>query len=65
MKAKAVLENLAKLSPDNPLPYFMLARIALSEGKQQEAIEYLEKSLRVSISFEASFITLGSLFLVP
>lgn len=61
-KAKTVIENLAKESPDNPLPYYMLARIYLSEGNKELAIRYLEKSLQIKGSFEAGFITLGSIY---
>ncbi|MFN7065384.1 MAG: tetratricopeptide repeat protein [Aquificaceae bacterium] len=61
-KARNVLQRLVDLAPENPLPYFLLARLSLLEGKQQEAIDYLEKSLRVKGTFEAGFITLGGIY---
>jgi Flp pilus assembly protein TadD, contains TPR repeats len=60
--AKGVLERLADLAVDNPLPYYMLARIYLTEGKKEKAIEYLNKSLQIKKTFEAGFTTLGSIY---
>jgi len=60
--AKDVLERLANLAVDNPLPYYMLARIYLTEGKKEKAIEYLNKSLQIKRTFEAGFTTLGSIY---
>ncbi|MEN3027722.1 MAG: tetratricopeptide repeat protein [Aquificaceae bacterium] len=40
----------------------MLARIALLGGKQEEAIDFLQKSLKVNPTFPAGFITLGGIY---
>lgn len=61
-RAKDLLLKLLNISPENPLPYYLLARVSLAEGKQEEAIEYLEKSLKIRNTFEAGFITLGSIY---
>jgi len=60
--AKKVLENLAKVAIDNPYPYYMLARIYLTEGLKDKAIEYLDKTLQIKKTFEAGFITLGNIY---
>ncbi|WP_448583637.1 tetratricopeptide repeat protein [Thermocrinis sp.] len=60
--AKRVLEELARSALDNPYPYYMLARIYLTEGLKEKAIEYLDKALQIRKTFEAGFVTLGDIY---
>ena len=59
--AKKMLKETCKSNPDIPEVYFLIARVHLAEGRDQLALEALEKTLELDDQQDEAWFTMGLL----
>ncbi|NPB07312.1 MAG: tetratricopeptide repeat protein [Aquificae bacterium] len=61
-RAEKLLREFIKNNPDVPLPYYLLGRIYLLQGRSSEGIRYLQKALEVQEHYTPAVLSLGKFY---
>jgi Tfp pilus assembly protein PilF len=62
-QAKTELEEAGWMAPDNPLPFYALARIYREENNSAKALHFLENVLKIQPNFMSAYIERGDIYL--